>query len=130
MDGMDINKIVGANLQRLLHKFHLSQNKLAEMLNVKPSYVNAIIRSKKGMGKDVQARLCTLLKVRPFEFYIEDDTPLIMDESERRVVTEMRRHPEITPHITVISEALSSQYNSVPDGKSVKNRAKISGRDT
>lgn len=120
MDGMDINNIVGANLQRLLHKFHLSQNKLAEMLSVKPSYVNAIIRGKKGMGKDVQARLCTLLKVRPFEFYIEDDTPLIIDESESRVVKEMRRHPEIRPHIAVISEALSSQYNKVPDGKGFK----------
>ena len=120
MDGQDINRLVGANLQRLLHRFHLSQNKLAEMLGVKPSYVNAIIRGKKGMCKDVQARLCTLLKVRPVEFYIEDDTPLIMDESERRVITEMRRHPEIRPHLAVISEALSSQYNTAPTGKGLK----------
>ncbi len=71
MRGKDIDALIGLNLQRLINKVGTSQNKLAEMIGVPPTLINQIIKGKKGMGKDIQARICNALNVEPYEFYLE-----------------------------------------------------------
>jgi len=73
----DIKALMGKNLKRIRLAHGLKQNKLAEMINSDSSTLSSIETGKKGLGKDLQSRLCRALKIQASEFTRHlDDLPL------------------------------------------------------
>lgn len=95
IDDEYIDNLIAENLKRLLGEKDISQNKLAEMLDVPPPLINQIIQSRKGMGKDLMARICKALHVEPYEFYITDETPVVSDELEKEILKLYREAREL-----------------------------------
>ncbi len=83
----EIDQIIGHNLRRLRLSFKMTQEALAESLEIEScGLISDWERGIKGIGKDVLERLCNIFKVRPYEFYIEDDTPLPSSELEQKIL--------------------------------------------
>jgi transcriptional regulator with XRE-family HTH domain len=90
VDANDINMIIGKNLRRIRKTRGWTQEFLAVKIGVTTILINQIENAKKGMGKDVMARVCNILQVHPWEFYLADDTPIMRDD-ERKFVEVMRK---------------------------------------
>lgn len=90
MDDKYIDGLIGENLKRLIFDKNISQNKLAEMIGVPPPLINQIIQHKKGMGKDIMARICNALKVQPYEFFMTGETPIVQYPVEEKYLNKMR----------------------------------------
>jgi|GEM_PF-2443214 len=86
----EIDGLIGNNLKRILFDKDISQNKLAEMIGVDPPLINQIIQQKKGMGKDIMARICNALKVEPYEFFLTSAAPVIQYPIEKTYLNRMR----------------------------------------
>lgn len=78
------------NLKRIRESRNLSQEKLAEMINTKKPRISALENGKEGMGKAIMERLCRTFNIRPYEFYLEPDTPIIEDEKEKELLYTFR----------------------------------------
>lgn len=83
---MDIDKLMRINLERLLAASGLKQNRLAELVGVHPSVINDILGDRRPIGKDTLMRLCKALGVGPWEFYIDESTPVVTDNKEREAL--------------------------------------------
>jgi transcriptional regulator with XRE-family HTH domain len=86
LETREINKIFGANLLRLIVRADLSQNKLAASMNVQPSYINAICKGRKYVSESTLLRLCAALKAKPWEFYIDSQTPVLVDNFDQEML--------------------------------------------
>ncbi len=92
----EIDKIIGQNLRRLRLSFKMTQEALAELLEIENcSLISDWERGVKGIVKDVLTRLCNIFNVRPYEFYIEDNTPISMSELERKALFIVREAQKI-----------------------------------
>lgn len=92
----EIDVMVGRNLKRLRIHSGMTQEGLAEKLNITssgliPQWESGV----KGIGKNVLEKLCVIFNVRPYEFYIEDKTPLITDEDEKDLLITFREAKEL-----------------------------------
>lgn len=84
MDVQDINVLVGRNLKRLRQAAGLTQDALGAEVGVVGNTIAQIEGAIRGMGKELMTRLCNTLSVRPWEFYLDEDTPCIADARERQ----------------------------------------------
>lgn len=90
MNAKDIDILVGKNVRRLRKRTGLTQDQLGEKIGVDGNVIAQIEGAIRGMGKSIMARLCSAMKVHPWEFYIDQDTPITADASERSVVETLR----------------------------------------
>jgi len=81
---LEINRLIGKNLRRLRDSRKLSLSKFADIVGSTPQRISGIENGREPMGKAMMEKICGQLNVRPWEFYIEEDTPLITDSSEKR----------------------------------------------
>lgn len=91
----DIDKLLGKNLRRIREMKGISQEKLAEMINTPATRLSAYETGREGMGKDIMMRICKSLNVRPYEFYIENDTPIPATDLERKALYTAREAEKI-----------------------------------
>lgn len=103
----DINKLFGHNLVRIIEKEGLSQNKLAGLLSVTPPYINDICQGKTYVSKKTLQKLCDVLNTEPYEFYIQDETPVVINSTEMKVLDNMRKYPESKEVLLKVSEAFA-----------------------
>ncbi len=99
MEDKYIDELISNNLKRILDNLNISQNKLAEMIEVPPPLINQIMKQKKGMGKDLMVRICTALKIEPHEFYYKQEIPIITDEGEKDLLFTYRKAKELDPFV-------------------------------
>ncbi|MBF0330266.1 MAG: helix-turn-helix transcriptional regulator [Nitrospirae bacterium] len=103
---MDIDKLIGTNLKRIRKAKGLSQKQLAELIKTPWTRLSAYETGREGMGKDIMLRICEALNIKPYEFYIENDTPIVSSAEERRCILITREAKEKgLQHI--INESLS-----------------------
>lgn len=91
----DVDSIVRENFERILSERNLKPVHLAEMINTTPQYISDIRRAVRSMGADIQNRICEKLKIRPWQFYIESDTPIVADQEEAVVLKEFRQAKQL-----------------------------------
>lgn len=108
MGKIDTNKIIGKNLRRIRLLKKMTQDDLAEIINTSKPQISAIENGKKGLGKELQEKICTKLNIKLYEFYIENETPIIIDAEEMKVIAAMRNTPESKPVLVKISEAYTN----------------------
>lgn len=77
-----LDQLIAANLRRLREQYALSQQALADMIGIDKSKISAWENGHAGVGKLWLEKLCTALKVRPYEFYIEASTPVAENDQE------------------------------------------------
>jgi transcriptional regulator with XRE-family HTH domain len=68
----------------------LSQGEIAALSGTEKTKISAYENGHEGIGKDVMARLCNALKVRPFDFYFEATVPAIADPEEKQQISLFR----------------------------------------
>jgi transcriptional regulator with XRE-family HTH domain len=90
VDELDIDFLIGRNLRRLRELRGLSQDDLADKMTVSKQRISGIETGREGMGKDVMARACKALEVHPWEFYVDEKTPCVLDEKERQALYMIR----------------------------------------
>lgn len=90
LNAKDLDKLIGKNLKRIRLKAELTQDKLGEMIGVDGVVIAQIEGAIRGMGKVVMSRLCKALNVYPYEFYIDNDTPVAYDEIEKETLFTLR----------------------------------------
>ncbi len=97
MKAFDFVKVTSKNLRRIRQTHDLSQTQLAEKINSTPSTISNYETGAERMHPDYIERICNALgDVRPWEFYLEDDTPLISSKYEMRCVKILRK---AEPHV-------------------------------
>ena len=87
---LDIDKIIGINLKRIRIERGMGQEEFAQKISISKQRLSAYENAKEGLGKDVMSRICTVYNIDPYEFYIEDDTPLPATELERKALYTIR----------------------------------------
>lgn len=87
-----IDNLIGANLKRIRKSRKLSQGKLAEMVGTTKGFISDVETCKKGraMGKELMTRLCMALNIEPYEFFLTIDSPLLVDEREKKFLKIIR----------------------------------------
>ena len=95
MKAEEIDAIIGRNLRRLRTDRGLSQRDLSEKIGTYAPRLSALESGSLGMGKEIMARICTALKCRPYELFIDEDTPIITDAHLRHAISLMRRAEEM-----------------------------------
>ena len=86
-----IDEFIAANVLRIRKERNLTQTALGWMVGVDGSVIHQVERCETGLGKDLMSRLCNQLKIRPVEFFIEKNTPVVCDEVERIVLMQVRQ---------------------------------------
>ena len=80
---MELDELIGKNLQRLRERNCLTQEQLAEKIGIEsPGLISRWENGKKGIGKAVLKKLSESLHASPWEFLIADDTPVVTDSGE------------------------------------------------
>lgn len=90
MRAEELDVLIGRNLRRLREARQISQKQLADTIQTPAPRISAYESGYEGMGKDIMARVCNALGVQPWEFYITDQTPCIVDENEKRILYTIR----------------------------------------
>lgn len=83
---MDIDALIGKNLRRIRQLKNLSQDDITQLTNISKALISDAENNKRGIGKDVMMRICAALNVQPYEFYIDDSTPLPATELEKKAL--------------------------------------------
>lgn len=86
---VDIDKLISANLRRLIAARNLKQNELARLVNVSPTVINDVLADRRQAGKSMLQRLCEVLGVDVWEFYVTEATPIVTDPGELQA---LQRH--------------------------------------
>ena len=86
----DVDKLIGRNLRRIRESKNISQKELAKLINTLSVRLSAYEAGREGMGKDIMMRICRVLGVRPYEFFLEEDTPVVEDKAERELIQIIR----------------------------------------
>ena len=91
MKANEIDERIGKNLRRIREAHHISQKHLAELIGTPAPRISEYETGAEGMGKDIMARICRVLKVELWEFYWTEKMPIIVDEHEREALERYRR---------------------------------------
>lgn len=91
----DLDILIGKNLKRIRESKKLSQENLGEMINITNTKISAIENGREGMGKDIMTRICNTLNIRPDEFYINKETPVLQDKDEQKMINIYREAKEL-----------------------------------
>lgn len=104
---VNINDIKRKNLKRLIEKLGRgSQRRIATIIDTEPSYINNILQGRRNLSDEMIERICKALNIRPYEFYIEKDTPIVSADTEKKCIM-LTREAENKGMKHIIDESLS-----------------------
>ncbi len=81
---------MGLNLRKLRLERNLTQDQLAERLQVSAGMITKWEAGTKGIGKRLLLKLCKALNVKPCQFFVDDKTPYITSSRERNIISTLR----------------------------------------
>lgn len=70
---MRLKTILGKNVKYHRYRKKITQEKLAELLNVSPNYVGRLERGQHSPSLDKIERIAKALEIKPFELFLERD---------------------------------------------------------
>lgn len=98
-----IDRVIATNLKRLRERSGLKQHELAQMAETSEMRLCACEDGCECVDKDMMMRICQCLGVRFYEFFIEPDTPVLVDVDEKLFLEKCR----IAKEKRVIEQVLS-----------------------
>ncbi len=90
-----IDRIIAANLKRLRERSGLTQRELAKMIKTPDERICAYEDGRECADKETVMRICQSLGVRFYEFFVEPDTPILVDSDEKCFLDNYRRAKEM-----------------------------------
>lgn len=90
MNDSDLNKMMGSNLRKLRRESKMTQEQLAERLQVSGGLIPKWESGAKGIGKKVLVKLCVVFNVQPYVFCRDERIPLITNPREQEMVYTIR----------------------------------------
>ncbi len=84
---------LGKNLQQLRRARHLTQEKLADLVKIDPTYLGSVERGEKSVSMDVLERILRALRVDPWEMFCFrlDSTAAVRPE---RMIANLAAHAD------------------------------------
>ena len=83
----DVDAVLQRNILRIIEeRFAGNQASFCRALGFNPTYINAVVRGKKNLGKPNWEKIRKALGLRPDEFLQDPGTPAIRDEEEQKVL--------------------------------------------
>jgi transcriptional regulator with XRE-family HTH domain len=98
----DIDNLIGKNLRRLRETRGLSQSGLGDAVGMDKTKISAYENAHAVMGKDVMTRFCNALSVQPWEFYVDEETPIVTSGLEQRAIYMVREAEK--EHLDYVAE--------------------------
>ncbi len=86
----DLNRLMGMNLRALRLKAKLTQEQLAERLNINRETISRWETGEKGFGKSVVLKLCSIFSVEPCRFYAKGGSAIITSSAEQIIICKIR----------------------------------------
>lgn len=90
MNDSDLNKMMGSNLRKLRRESRLTQEQLAERLQVSSGLIPKWESGAKGIGKKVLLKLCVIFNVQPYVFCRDERIPVITNAREQEMLYTIR----------------------------------------
>ncbi len=85
--GRDADRLLQENLKRIIkERFGDNQAEFSRQLGFNPTYINAVVRGKKNLGKPNWEKIRKALNLRPDEFLHGQSTPMVQDEEEQKMI--------------------------------------------
>lgn len=98
MKNKELNKLIGFNLRKLRIATKMTQEQLAERLEVSGGLIPKWETGAKGVGKKVLLKLCAVFDVKPYVFYIDERSPLVTSVREQRILYRVREAEQLGVH--------------------------------
>jgi transcriptional regulator with XRE-family HTH domain len=116
MNGLNVRKILAANMRRLRAETGMTQKQLAQLTGLQPNFINTIENMKKWVSPETLGRLAEALQVEPGELFLKHN-PWSVNVN--------REYPEIADYIKRVNGTLDEfrtllDLNDSPDGKAEK----------
>jgi plasmid maintenance system antidote protein VapI len=127
MESKDIKELKRLNLIRIIEQFKLQQNQLAVMIDQTPEYLNKLVKGHRGISDDIIAKICSVLDISPYEFYINHTTPLPATDLARKALN-MVREAEKTQVEHIASEAIEFARHRIETVKKQKKEGTRKGQ--
>lgn len=83
-------EIKAENLRRLREERKWKQPRMADLLEDSVGNISGMERLHRPISDDTIDELCDKLKVRPYQFFIESNTPILADDSEIQLIETFR----------------------------------------
>jgi len=131
----ELNIITGHNIRRLRTMHGYTQEKLANRIKAKTSHISEMENGKRGIGEKIIVRLCNVFKVEPYEFYVNNKSPIPLTPLQYRALDVIKEAEELKSEHVVKEVCEFAQYRikllkkelkTKPSTKRVKRRKKRS----
>ena len=70
---MSLNQILGKNIKYFRYKQNITQEKLAELLEVSANYIGRLERGQHNPSLNKIEKISTALKIKPYELFMENE---------------------------------------------------------
>ena len=97
----DVRKLLALNLKRARNNLGLSQLALANELGMAPNFINDIEHEKKWVSPTTIQRLCSVLKIQPYQLLIPENNVVALKDSAVAACCD-----EILERVTVTIKAI------------------------
>jgi transcriptional regulator with XRE-family HTH domain len=114
----ELNKITGKNIKRLRNKHGFTQQELATRIKSKTSHISEMENGKRGVGEKIIVRLCNVFKVEPYEFYVNNHSPIPLTPLEYKALRIIKDADEIKANhiLEEVCEFAQHRINSMKKG--------------
>ena len=136
MNDSELNKMMGSNLRMLRRESKLTQEQLAERLQVSGGLIPKWESGAKGIGKKVLVKLCVVFNVQPYVFCRDERIPLITNPREQEMVYTIREaerlgvSEQIEQYCTfIIGQARNKQQTDIHRPTSLDSSCARPGKD-
>ena len=91
----ELNIITGHNKRRLRTMHGYTQEKLANRIKAKTSHISEMENGKRGIGEKIIVRLCNVFKVEPYEFYVNNHSPIPLTPLQYKALEVIKEAEEL-----------------------------------
>jgi transcriptional regulator with XRE-family HTH domain len=91
----ELNIITGHNIRRLRTMHGYTQETLANRIKAKTSHISEMENGKRGIGEKIIVRLCNVFKVEPYEFYVNNKSPIPLTPLQYKALDVIKEAEEL-----------------------------------
>jgi len=106
----ELNIITGHNIRRLRTMHGYTQEVLANRIKAKTSHISEMENGKRGIGEKIIVRLCNVFKVEPYEFYVNNKSPIPLTPLQYKALDVIKEAEELKSEHVVKEVCEFAQY--------------------
>ena len=106
----ELNIITGHNIRRLRTMHGYTQEVLANRIKAKTSHISEMENGKRGIGEKIIVRLCNVFKVEPYEFYVNNKSPIPLTPLQYKALDVIKEAEELESDHVVKEVCEFAQY--------------------